>query len=109
MKKAIKNLSMAIILIAMALNSCTSNKKDQGNANSETVRPAETVETALPIVPVDTQRVMQIAAMLPEKPGGFGKDYHIRGFWDSLGNVTDYQKVVQEAEKLLSTKFPAWD
>ena len=69
MKKTIKNLNMAIILIVITLtSSCIHNKKDSGTGKTPDDMASESTQNALPLEPVDMQRVMQITAMLPDKP-----------------------------------------
>jgi hypothetical protein len=109
MKIAIKYPGMAIISIVLTLISCTGNKKDRGNLKTGTDTIEVVAENPVPLAPVDTRRVMQIAALLPEKPSGFGKNYHSREVWDSLSKIPEYQNIIQESEKLLSIPFPAWD
>jgi hypothetical protein len=109
MKKAIKNISVTILLIVLTLNSCINGKKEKAAGDSQLILPVQTEQTAVPVEPVDMQRVAQIAAMLPEKPGGFGKSYHDREAWENLGKRTDYQAILKTAEDLLGKPFPAWN
>jgi hypothetical protein len=62
-----------------------------------------------PLVPLDMQRVAQIAAMLPQTPQGFGDTYHNRLVWDKLNHNPKYAKVIKAAEGLLNKPFPAWN
>jgi len=101
---------MAIILIVITLtSSCIHNKKDSGTGKTPDDMASESTQNALPLEPVDMQRVMQITAMLPDKPRGFGENYHNREAWDNLSNDPDYQKVIKSAEDLLDKPFPAWN
>jgi len=58
--------------------------------------------------PLDMQRVKQIAAMLPEKPSGFGETYKDRKGWDRLFNTGKYAKLLKSADSSLKEPFPAW-
>jgi hypothetical protein len=58
--------------------------------------------------PLDMQRVKQIAAMLPEKPSGFGETYKNRKEWDRLFKTGKYAKLLKTADSSLKEPFPAW-
>jgi hypothetical protein len=62
-----------------------------------------------PLVPLDMQRVAQIAAMLPAAPQGFGESYHNRQAWDKLRQNPKYAKAIKTAEGYLNKPFPAWN
>jgi len=109
MKKEKQHQSMAIILIVIILASSCINKKEQGSGKIQDDSSSESAPTALPLEPIDMQRVMQIAAMLPEKPGGFGENYHNRDAWDNLRNDPGYQKMIKTAVDLIGKPFPAWN
>ena len=61
------------------------------------------------IAPLDMKRVGQIAAMLPEKPMGFGKPYTDRASWEKLKNSGKYARVLKEANAMLTRDFPEFD
>jgi len=110
MTKAMKIISMVVLFTGIILTiSCNNNRKDQGTVKSQDSRPSEPDQTAIMLEPVDTMRVMQIAAMLTEKPTGFGQNYHNRKAWDSLSNKTEYQQVIINAGDLLGKPFPEWN
>lgn len=58
--------------------------------------------------PLDMQRVGQIAAMLPEKPSGFGQTYKDRKAWSRLFHSGKYTKLLKSADSSLKEPFPAW-
>lgn len=60
------------------------------------------------IQPLDMQRVRQIAAMLPDKPLGFGETWRSRKGWDSLFKTNMYNSLIRSADSLLTAPFPAW-
>lgn len=60
------------------------------------------------IEPLNMTRVKEIAALLPEKPQGFGATYHDRAAWDKLRATGKYNTVLREAKKMLADTFPAW-
>lgn len=60
------------------------------------------------IQPLDMQRVKQIAAMLPDKPVGFGETYRNRKEWDSLFKTKRFNNLISSADSLLTAPFPAW-
>lgn len=108
-----KNLStrskLTIAVMVMIIFISCNNKKESDSGKSPGVQKAELSASVVPIEPLDSNRISQIATMLPEKPGGFGKNYHYREVWDSLSMVTEYQKVIQEAVLMSATTFPAWN
>jgi hypothetical protein len=55
---------------------------------------------------LDPKRVEALAALLPEKPTGFGKPISDRPAWETLGKQPAFRKIVARAELLLSTPFP---
>ncbi|HPS03012.1 MAG TPA: heparinase II/III family protein [Candidatus Sumerlaeota bacterium] len=55
---------------------------------------------------LDPKRIEAIAALLPEKPTGFGKPISDRAAWEALGKQLAFRKIVARAELLLSTPFP---
>ncbi len=57
---------------------------------------------------VPASRIEEVAAMLDEKPAGFGVTYHDRAAWEALARTPRFAKVVQGAEKFLTQPFPAW-
>ncbi len=57
-------------------------------------------------VDLDPKRVEAIAALLPEKPTGFGKPISDRPAWEALGKQAAFSKIVARAELLISTPFP---
>jgi hypothetical protein len=61
------------------------------------------------VVPLDMNRVNQIAAMLPDKPRGFGEPYRDRQAWDELARSGRFNKVLKEAKAYLGKPFPAFD
>lgn len=60
------------------------------------------------IQPLDMQRVKQIAAMLPDKPSGFGETYKDRKVWDSLFKTKRFNNLISSADSSLTVPFPAW-
>jgi hypothetical protein len=57
----------------------------------------------------DSQRVQQVAAMLADKPTGFGKSYQQREVWNQLKARKDYQDIIKRAEGLIKQPFPEWN
>jgi hypothetical protein len=55
---------------------------------------------------LDPKRIEAIAALLPEKPSGFGKPISDRAAWETLGKQPAFRRIVAKAELLLSTPFP---
>ncbi|EHQ29331.1 hypothetical protein [Mucilaginibacter paludis] len=70
---------------------------------------ADITRPVAPLVPLDRQRIGQIAAMLPALPKGFGEGYQNRKVWDSLYHNLKYQKTIKIAEGFLNKPFPAWN
>ena len=60
------------------------------------------------LMPLDAQRVHEIASLLPINPSGFGSNYHNRSIWNKLYKNSKYKAVIQDAETLLNKPFPAW-
>lgn len=58
------------------------------------------------IAPIDPERVKQIAAMLPEKPKGFGTTYKDRRSWDSLYRTGLFKALIADAEKIRKEPLP---
>ena len=69
----------------------------------------ETGWTAEKFAELDTNRIAQIEAMLPEKPAGFGRPCADRAFWTSPATLAAVGNSVKTAEKLLAETFPAWN
>jgi len=64
---------------------------------------------AAELVPLDMNRATEVAALLPQKPQGFGDTYHKRLAWDKLRSNPKYLKAIKIAEGLLNKPFPAWN
>lgn len=60
------------------------------------------------LMPIDTLRVRELAAMLPTKPRGFGEPYTNRAAWDKLYHNPKYRAIIDAADRLISQPFPAW-
>jgi hypothetical protein len=58
--------------------------------------------------PLDQARIAQIAAMLPDKPHGFGVSYHDRAAWAKIMANPKFARAIPQAEKLLTETYPAW-
>ena len=58
---------------------------------------------------VPAARIEEVAAMLDEKPSGFGRDYHDRAAWEALARMPQFGKVIPRAEVLLTKTFPEWN
>jgi len=58
---------------------------------------------------VTDERVKELAALLPDKPQGFGRPISHRDAWDRLAQYTPCRKVIVEAEKLLGEAIPQFD
>lgn len=108
MKKIEKSAVIILAALVFFVTSC-GNKTATEKGAAISAAPREAEQTAVPIAPVDMQRVGQIAGMLPEKPKGFGEDYHNRAAWENLGMKPEYQKVIKSAEEYLGKPFPAWN
>jgi hypothetical protein len=72
---------------------------------------AQDTPAAIPndIKGVPATRIEEVAAMLDDKPAGFGSDYHNRAVWTELARKSIFAKVIPRAEALLTKPFPAWD
>lgn len=57
-------------------------------------------------VPVDPDRVAQIAAMLDDRPQGIGFPIENRDFWDRLAKQTSSKKIITLAEADLERSIP---
>ena len=57
-------------------------------------------------IPVDPQRVAEIAAMLDEKPQGIGTPIDDRDFWDRLAKQSATSKPIRQAEKKAKASLP---
>ena len=55
---------------------------------------------------VDENRIKQIAALLAERPGGFGKPIGNRNAWRRLAEEDSFKRVIPDAERLLNTPIP---
>jgi rhamnogalacturonyl hydrolase YesR len=74
-------------------------------AGSEIYRMAE--DRPFQSTNIDPDRVRQIAAMLPDKPGSIGVSYNDREFWNSFGKSPAGVKLLgEEAPALLEKGFP---
>lgn len=58
---------------------------------------------------LDPARIAAIAALLPERPAGFGRPINDRAYWSHPDTLALVGKVVADAEKLVGKEFPAWD
>lgn len=67
---------------------------------------AATAQTPGPFTGIPSARVQQVAAMLPEKPTGFGPPCSDRAAWAPL--AAQFQPQIKHAESLLTQSFPAW-
>ncbi|MHC4434371.1 MAG: heparinase II/III domain-containing protein, partial [Planctomycetota bacterium] len=55
---------------------------------------------------IDESRIGKIAALLSEKPAGFGSPIGNRGAWKKLSRNDSFKRVVSDAERLLETPIP---
>jgi len=55
---------------------------------------------------IDQNRIKYIATLLPEKPAGFGSPISDRYAWKKLAGNDSFQKIIQDAEKLLQQPIP---
>ena len=105
---AFKIMAVASIF-TIAVLSCTSGKKEPGADKIHPVKNSDASRIALPLEPVEKQRIEEIVVMLPDKPRGFGENYHNRAAWEALAGDSEYQKVIRMAEDLLGKPFPEWN
>lgn len=66
-------------------------------------------EEIVGVAPLDMQRVEQIAALLPDKPAGFGDPYHKREVWDALKAGGNYDRIIRVADNFTTETFPEFD
>ncbi len=71
-------------------------------AGAASVRGAAAAETA----EIDKSRISQIAAMLSEKPKGFGAPISDRTAWEALGKNDSFAATLSEAAELLQKPIP---
>ena len=55
---------------------------------------------------IDQNRIKSIAALLPEKPAGFGVPITDRNAWDKLAQNASFKKTILEAENLAAEPIP---
>ena len=55
------------------------------------------------------KRIQQIASFLPDQPAGLGKPIDDRAYWTEPKRVAELHRFTGQAEKLLTTPFPAWN
>jgi len=55
---------------------------------------------------VDENRIKQIAAILADKPAGFGLPITNRNAWRKLAEEDSFKRVIPDAERLLNTPIP---
>ncbi|TKJ32981.1 MAG: heparinase [Planctomycetes bacterium B3_Pla] len=55
---------------------------------------------------IDENRIEKIAALLSEKPAGFGSPADDRSAWKGLGKNDSFERMVSEAEELLKKTIP---
>jgi hypothetical protein len=55
---------------------------------------------------VDENRIRQIAALLSEKPAGFGRPATDRSAWNKLGKNDSFSRRIRDAEQLLEQPIP---
>ncbi|MHC4534419.1 MAG: heparinase II/III domain-containing protein [Planctomycetota bacterium] len=55
---------------------------------------------------IDQNRIKYISTLLPEKPTGFGSPISDRNVWKKLARNNSFQKIIQDAEKLLQQPIP---
>jgi hypothetical protein len=70
-----------------------------GAASVRGAAPAEAPE-------IDKGRISQIAAMLSEKPKGFGATINDRAAWEQLGKNDSFAETLKEAQELLQRPIP---
>ena len=68
----------------------------------------EPLETTTPAAAqeIDAKRVAEIAALLPEKPAGFGVPIGNRSKWGDLAKDKSFASEISDAERLLSEPIP---
>jgi hypothetical protein len=96
--KSIKKVMLFLLLIAGSM------------VKGQTVK-STAYDNSKPVVllqPLDMKRVQEIAAMLPEKPSGFGETYKDRKGWNRLLNTRKYAKLLKSADSSIKEPFPAW-
>ena len=71
-------------------------------AGAASVRGAAAAETAQ----IDKGRISQVAAMLSEKPKGFGATISDRTAWEALGKNDSFAETLKEAAELLQKPIP---
>lgn len=71
-------------------------------AGAASVRGAASVEAAQ----IDKSRISEIAAMLSEKPKGFGVPISDRAAWEALGKNDSFEGEISDAERLLKEPIP---
>ncbi|MEZ0483628.1 hypothetical protein [Fibrella aquatica] len=78
-------------------------------ATAQTTSAARDINKPVALLrPIDTLRVRELAAVLPEKPRGFGEPYTDRTAWNKLYSDPKYRAIINEAAQLISKPFPAW-
>jgi Heparinase II/III-like protein. len=60
------------------------------------------------VMPLDRERVQQIAEMLPEQTKGIGHNYKDREVWGRLYQSGKYDQTIFFADSILKKGFPAW-
>ncbi len=55
---------------------------------------------------IDQNRIKYISTLLPVKPTGFGSPISDRNAWKKLARNDSFQKIIQDAEKLLQQPIP---
>ncbi|RKR80126.1 heparinase II/III-like protein [Mucilaginibacter gracilis] len=98
-----------IIIGLTALVATMQPKITVANTLATVIDSADVTKPVAPLVPLDMQRVAEVAAMLPLTPQGFGDTYHNRLAWGKLYSNVKYHKVISTAEALLNKPFPAWN
>uniref|UniRef100_UPI00388FC29E hypothetical protein n=1 Tax=Arcticibacter sp. TaxID=1872630 RepID=UPI00388FC29E len=63
-------------------------------------------ERALPLMPIDQERVKAIASMLPKQPKGFGDPIQQRTTWARLYSTGQFDKLIRDADSLAALPFP---
>ena len=83
--------SCCIIGLLLAASFCAAAATKQPDAGADASRQ---------------QRVEAVTAMLPQRPGGFGKPITDRAAWEKLAKVPSYRQVVRQAEGILKQPIP---